>query len=198
MKSGRNHYVTDTTPYFLDFKDLHNKFQLTNREGNSSTTKLLSGTALRGLDGRNHHVTYMTPYFLDFKDLHNKFQLTNREGNCSTTKLLSGTTLSGLDGRNHLVTDMTAYFLDFKDLHNKFQLTNREGNVLNEEVAFRDSVKWIIVKEFGSYLYKGFYDLYTPFKKADFRKQIRGEKQLVKIGDFESERTTDTGSKLTE
>ncbi|GBL91720.1 hypothetical protein AVEN_71362-1 [Araneus ventricosus] len=100
-------------------------------------------------------------------------------------------------GRNHHVTDMTPYFRDFKDVHNKLQLTNRERHVLDEKVSFRDSVKWIRVKEFDSYLYKYCYDLYTPFKKFDLRKQIRGEKQLVKIGDFELERTTDTGSKLT-
>ncbi|GBN76082.1 hypothetical protein AVEN_161630-1 [Araneus ventricosus] len=96
-------------------------------------------------------------------------------------------------GRNHHVTDMTAHFRNFKDLCNKLQLTNRKRNVLNEKVAFRDSVKWIRVEEFGSYLYKVCYDPYTPFKKVDLRKHIRGAKQLVKIGDFELKRTTDTG-----
>ncbi|GBN58094.1 hypothetical protein AVEN_39295-1 [Araneus ventricosus] len=91
-------------------------------------------------------------------------------------------------GRNHHVTDMTPYSRDFKDLHNKLQLTNRERNVPNKKVAYQDSVKWIRVEEFSSYLYKDCYGPYTPFKKVDLRKQIKGEKQLVKIGDFELER----------
>ncbi|GBN49934.1 hypothetical protein AVEN_261383-1 [Araneus ventricosus] len=100
-------------------------------------------------------------------------------------------------GRNHYVTDMTAHIRNFKDLHNKLQLTNRKRNFLNEKVAFRDSVKWIRVEEFGSYLYKYCYDPYTPFKKVDLRKHIRGVKQRFKIGDFELKRTTDAGAKLT-
>ncbi|GBN25140.1 hypothetical protein AVEN_200191-1 [Araneus ventricosus] len=77
-------------------------------------------------------------------------------------------------GRNHNVIDMTPHFRNFKDLHYKLQLTNRKRNVLSEKVSFRDSVKWIKVEDLGSYLYKDYYDPYTPFKKVDLRKQIRG------------------------
>ncbi|GBM55055.1 hypothetical protein AVEN_146094-1 [Araneus ventricosus] len=76
-------------------------------------------------------------------------------------------------GRNHHVTDMTPHFRNFKHLRNKVQLRNRKRNVLNVKVAFRDSVKWIRVEEFGSYLYKDCCDPYIPFKKVDLRKQIR-------------------------
>ncbi|GBN16445.1 hypothetical protein AVEN_227978-1 [Araneus ventricosus] len=99
--------------------------------------------------------------------------------------------------RNHHATDMTPHFKNFKDLHNKPQLTNRKRSFLNEKVAFRNSVKWIRVEEFGSYLCKNCYDPYIPFKKVDLRKQIRGAKQLLKIGHFELERTADTRTKLT-
>ncbi|GBM38286.1 hypothetical protein AVEN_17729-1 [Araneus ventricosus] len=72
------------------------------------------------------------------------------------------------NGRDHHASDNC--FSKFKDLHNKLQLTNRERNVLNEKVAFQDSVKWIRVEELGSYLYKDCYDPYIPFKKKTNRK----------------------------
>ncbi|GBL83881.1 hypothetical protein AVEN_100791-1 [Araneus ventricosus] len=87
-------------------------------------------------------------------------------------------------GRNHHVTDMTPYFRNCKDLYYTLQLTNLKRNVLNEKVAFRDSVKWIRIEKFGSYLYKDCYDPHTTFKKGDLRRQIRSKKQLVKVGDF--------------
>ncbi|GBN33972.1 hypothetical protein AVEN_130490-1 [Araneus ventricosus] len=77
-------------------------------------------------------------------------------------------------GRNHHVTDMTPHFRNSKALHSKFQLNNRKRNALNEKIAFRDSLNWIRVEKFGSYFHKDCYDLYTPFKKVDLRKQIRG------------------------
>ncbi|GBM91500.1 hypothetical protein AVEN_99831-1 [Araneus ventricosus] len=97
-------------------------------------------------------------------------------------------------GRNHHVTDMTPHFRNFKALHGKFQLTNKKRKALDEKVAFRESLKWIRVEKFDSYLYKDYYNLYTPFKKVDLRKQITGggPRQRVKIGDFDLKRTADT------
>lgn len=73
--------------------------------------------------------------------------------------------------KNNHVTDMTNHFHDFDQLASKMNLTNRKTNTLKEKAMFRDSVKWIRVDEFGSYLYKECYDEYTPFKKVDLLKK---------------------------
>ncbi|GBN82264.1 hypothetical protein AVEN_63862-1 [Araneus ventricosus] len=41
MQSGRNHHVTDMTPHFRNFKDLHNKLQHTNRKRNVLNEKVV-------------------------------------------------------------------------------------------------------------------------------------------------------------
>lgn len=42
---------------------------------------------------------------------------------------------------------------------------------LNENVRFRDGIKWIRVEEYGSYLYKESYDEMMPFRKVNILKQ---------------------------
>lgn len=62
---------------------------------------------------------------------------------------------------------MLHYFRQFDDLATKLNLINRKKNTLNENVSFRDGIKWIRVCKYGSYMYKENFDPNTSFKEVN-------------------------------
>ena len=94
---------------------------------------------------------------------------------------------------------------DFKIFFLAVYHLNRKKDELNEQVKFRDGVKWIRVEEYGSYLYKESYDESVPFKKVDIIKNKRGgvpnishiERHNGKYGTISKEKLNDL-SKLVE
>lgn len=70
------------------------------------------------------------------------------------------------------VIDMTQHFRDTDDLTQKMKLYNRKKDINKNNVQFRDSVRWIRVEEYGSYLFKTNYDENSPFQKVNIFKKL--------------------------
>lgn len=64
------------------------------------------------------------------------------------------------------IIDMTQHFRATDSLQRDMKLYNRKKDANKNKVYFRDSIKWIRVEEYGSYLFKTNYDEYTPFQKV--------------------------------
>lgn len=80
-------------------------------------------------------------------------------------------------GKNNHVIDMTNNFRKIDSLVSDLKLVHRKKDVLKETVKFRDGIRWLRVREWGSYLYKESNDIHTPFKKVDLRKWQKNGKQ---------------------
>lgn len=69
--------------------------------------------------------------------------------------------------RKNKVIDMGQHFRETETLGQNLKLYNRKKDVNKNKINFRDSLKWIRVEEYGSYLFKTTYDEYTPFQKVN-------------------------------
>nr|CAH7764944.1 unnamed protein product [Callosobruchus chinensis] len=67
---------------------------------------------------------------------------------------------------------MENYFYDFDELSGKLHIWDKKTNELGQKVSFRDSIKWITIDEFGSYLYEESLDEYSPFHKVNLLKKV--------------------------
>ncbi|KAG8332640.1 hypothetical protein J6590_017859 [Homalodisca vitripennis] len=75
--------------------------------------------------------------------------------------------------KKNFVVDMSSHFRDFEGFSDKLGLKQSKKDLLEENVRFRDGIKWIRVDEFGCYLYKETYDENTALKKVSLIKQER-------------------------
>ena len=90
------------------------------------------------------------------------------------------------------VTDMEVHFRNLENLAENLNLINRKKNTLNENVQFRDGIKWIRVCKYGSYLYKENYDPNTPFKEVNIIRNSRLQQPV----DFEIDRLREKTGQL--
>lgn len=97
--------------------------------------------------------------------------------------------------KNCATLDMENYFYNFDELSGKLHIWNKKTNELGQKVSFRDSVKWIRVDEFGSYLYKENLDEYSPFYKVDLLK--KGSRVICKEDNITLRRITEKRGGLT-
>ncbi|CAH1979592.1 unnamed protein product [Acanthoscelides obtectus] len=68
---------------------------------------------------------------------------------------------------------MTQHFRVTDTVEADMKLYNRKRDVNKNKIQIRNSIKWIRVEEYGSYLFKITYDEYMPFQKVNIYNKLR-------------------------